>query len=354
MEKNLANGKYKSWENLESPLYLAVSTSKLPNGMSILTKDLLEYLQQLQRQGETHVHLDDTSKSILRVFYKRAKLLAKGTPPETRSSPVLMDKTVAQSPHQEPIPSEEIREVEHTLPSKPREQPSSRPQTPSSPPTPQLKLKPLNPADSPELQLQSLAQQSQQWGESGLIPSLRNKAIFSSGNPRAHLAFVGDAPGYHEEKTSTPFNGPAGQKLDAILKAMGLNREEVYLSYLVKLRPNQAQQTTNTRKPEQHEIQTFLPIFEAEIQIVQPTVIIALGEEAGSNLLNGTHSLQELRSKTHDYRGIPLITTYPLLHLLHNEATTEKRSLWEDMLTAMELLNLPISEKQRGYFLKKS
>lgn len=307
------------------------------------TQALLEYLQQLQRQGETHVHLDDSSRLILREFYKRAKRA-----PQPADSPI---KT-ASNKQQKLIPQPPVQQETQAQITPAQVSPAPDLTTSETAPFVNLKLTPLNSADSPELQLQDLGLQAKQWAESNMLTTLRNKAVLGEGNPSAKLVFVGDSPGYHEEKTGTPFNGPAGQKLNAILKAMGLTREDVYLTYIVKLRPSQPQQTTNTRKPTQQEVSAFQPFFAKEMEIIQPSLIIALGAEAGSGLLGIEQPLHTLRESPHQYQNTPLIVTFPLLHLLHKEATTEKRQLWEDMLTAMELIQLPISEKQRNYFLK--
>lgn len=179
--------------------------------------------------------------------------------------------------------------------------------------------------------------------------------VFSTGNPEADFMLVGEAPGYQEEKQHEPFVGPAGQKLDQIVTAMGLSRAEVYLSNVCKFRPAMKNQTTGNRKPSPEEMATNLPFLRAEIDIVKPKVIIALGGTAAEGLLAEKKAVGQLRGDWYQFQGIPLrITYHPSYLLRQNEGLTEKRMVWEDMLAVMEKLGLPISEKQRAYFLPKS
>ena len=166
---------------------------------------------------------------------------------------------------------------------------------------------------------------------------------------------IGEAPGYEEEKKGELFVGPAGQKLDDILKAMGLSRDEVYLSVIVKFRPATPRQTTNNRKPNPQEMAACLPFIRAEIDIVRPACIIALGGTAAEGLLGLNGSVATMRGSWHTLDGIPVRVTYSPGYLLQSNANlTIKRQVWEDMLLVMEELILPISAKQRRFFLPKS
>ena len=199
----------------------------------------------------------------------------------------------------------------------------------------------------------SLASQAETWPAVKALGTLRDKMVFSTGNPEARLMFVGEAPGYQEERQGQPFVGPAGQKLDAILKAMGLSREEIYLSNVCKFRPAMKNQTTGNRKPSAEEMAATLPFLSAEIDVVRPEVIIALGATASEGLLKRGQAVSSLRGEWHQFQGIPLRVTYHPSYLLHQqEGLKEKRQVWEDMLAVMEKLKLSISEKQRGFFQK--
>ena len=164
---------------------------------------------------------------------------------------------------------------------------------------------------------------------------------------------VGEAPGYQEERERQPFVGPAGQKLNDILKAMGLSREEVYISNIVKFRPAMPNQGSGNRKPTADEMASCLAYIRREIAIVQPRAIVALGATAAEGLLGLTESVGQMRQSWHEFEAIPVRVTYHPSYLLRNAALGEKRKVWEDLLLVMEKLGLSITEKQRGFFLKK-
>ncbi len=178
--------------------------------------------------------------------------------------------------------------------------------------------------------------------------------VFATGNPDARLVLVGEAPGYQEEREREPFVGPAGQKLNDILKAMGISREEVYISNIVKFRPATPRQTTNNRKPSPEEMASCLPFVCAEIDIIKPSCIVALGGTAAEGLLGLSGTVGSMRGSWHEFGGIPVRVTYHPSYLLQSGANLSiKRQVWEDRLTVMEKLAMPISKKQRGFFLSK-
>jgi uracil-DNA glycosylase len=193
------------------------------------------------------------------------------------------------------------------------------------------------------------------------LGTLFETVVFATGNPQAEIMFVGDAPEYEEEKERKPFVGPAGQKLDQILKAMGLPRGQVYLTNILKFRPKKGDgrfQSTSDRPPQQDEMAVSLPYVRAEISVVRPRVIVALGRTAAEGLLEKGGSLPSFREAEHEIDGIPVIVTCDLRYVLRQEsegdaqkAKNAKRLVWEDMLRVMDRVGLPVSEKQRNYFL---
>jgi len=193
------------------------------------------------------------------------------------------------------------------------------------------------------------------------LGTLRDQIVFAVGNPMADLMFVGEAPGSEEEKERKPFVGPAGRKLDQIIGAMGLKREDVYVSNIVKFRPKKGDgrfQGTSNRKPESTEMAASIQYIRREIEVVRPKAIVALGGTAAEGLLEVGGSVSSLRNQVHDFHGVPVVVTYHPSFLLRQEregdaqkAMAMKRRVWEDILKVMELLEMPISEKQRGYFL---
>ena len=183
------------------------------------------------------------------------------------------------------------------------------------------------------------------------LAASRKNVVFGVGNINAALMFVGEAPGADEDEQGEPFVGKAGQLLTKIIQAMGLQRGDVYIGNILKCRPDTPGQTAGNRKPTPAEMQTCIPYLHEQIDLIRPKVLVALGGTAMEGLLNKT-GITKLRGRWHAYRGIPLMPTYHPYYLLRNQALHEKRRVWEDMLQVMEKIGLPISEKQRNFFLR--
>lgn len=179
----------------------------------------------------------------------------------------------------------------------------------------------------------------------------RTQTVFGVGNPDADLMFIGEAPGLDEDQQGEPFVGRAGQLLTRIIKAMNFAREDVYIANILKCRPDTPPGAFGNRPPTPAEMQTCRPYLVEQIEIIQPTVLVALGAVAVEGLLGMRGAMRELRGRWHAYNGIPLMITYHPAYLLRNQAPSEKRKVWEDMLRVLERLQQPISERQRNYFL---
>lgn len=158
----------------------------------------------------------------------------------------------------------------------------------------------------------------------------RKQTVFGVGNPRAKLMFIGEAPGADEDAKGEPFVGRAGQLLTRIIAAMGMTREEVYIGNILKCRPPQ------NRDPLPSEVQCCEEYLRAQIALIQPKYICALGRIAAHWLLKTDAPLGALRSGQHTYEGIPVIVTYHPAALLRNPAF--KTPCWEDMKKLMALL----------------
>jgi uracil-DNA glycosylase len=184
------------------------------------------------------------------------------------------------------------------------------------------------------------------------LASSRKNVVFGVGNPDAELMFVGEAPGADEDLEGEPFVGKAGQLLTKIIQTMGLSRDRVYIANILKCRPDTPGQTAGNRKPTAEEMQTCIPYLHEQIDLIRPKVLVALGATAVEGLLGKTLGITRLRGNWRVYRGIPLMPTYHPAYLLRNQALSEKRRVWEDMLQVMEKLGMPISERQQNYFLK--
>jgi uracil-DNA glycosylase family 4 len=183
------------------------------------------------------------------------------------------------------------------------------------------------------------------------LASTRTQTVFGVGNPDAELMFIGEAPGVDEDKQGEPFVGRAGQLLTRIIETMGFAREEVYIANILKCRPDTSPGSFGNRPPTPREMQTCRPYLAEQIHIIQPRVLVALGAVAVEGLLGTRGTMRELRGRWHSYNGIPLMITYHPAYLLRNQAPSEKRKVWEDMLQVLERLEKPITEKQRSYFL---
>ena len=179
----------------------------------------------------------------------------------------------------------------------------------------------------------------------------RTQTVFGVGNPDADLMFIGEAPGADEDQQGEPFVGRAGQLLTRILKAMNFAREDVYIANILKCRPDMPAGSFGNRPPTPTEMQTCRPYLVEQIDVIQPSVLVALGAVAVEGLLGTRAAMRDLRGRWHTYNSIPLMITYHPAYLLRNQAPSEKRKVWEDMLQVMERLELPISERQRNYFL---
>jgi len=184
------------------------------------------------------------------------------------------------------------------------------------------------------------------------LAAARKNVVFGVGDIHSPVMFVGEAPGADEDEQGEPFVGKAGQLLTRIIQTMGFTRETVYIANILKCRPDTPGQTAGNRKPTSEEMQTCLPYLLAQIDLIRPKVLVALGATAVEGLLGKTAGITKLRGQWQTFRGIPTMPTYHPAYLLRNQALTEKRKVWEDMLQVLERLGRPITDKQRNYFLK--
>jgi uracil-DNA glycosylase len=184
------------------------------------------------------------------------------------------------------------------------------------------------------------------------LASTRKNVVFGVGTVDAELMFVGEAPGADEDAQGEPFVGKAGQLLTRILQTMGLSRDSVFIANILKCRPDTPGQSAGNRKPTGDEMATCIPYLQEQIDLIRPKVLVALGATAVEGLIGKTLGITKLRGTWQTYRGIPLMPTYHPAYLLRNQALTEKRKVWEDMLQVMGRLGMPISDKQRSFFLK--
>jgi DNA polymerase len=156
----------------------------------------------------------------------------------------------------------------------------------------------------------------------------RKNIVFGSGSPKAKLVFVGEGPGFEEDRQGEPFVGPAGQLLTKIIEAIKLTRKQTYICNIVKCRP------PGNRNPETDEINICFSFLERQVAAIQPDYICALGAVAAQTLLSTTEPISQLRGRIHHYKGIKVIATYHPAYLLRNPE--KKRDVWEDMKMLMK------------------
>ncbi|MDR0351663.1 MAG: uracil-DNA glycosylase [Puniceicoccales bacterium] len=177
------------------------------------------------------------------------------------------------------------------------------------------------------------------------------KIVFGVGNLYADIFLCGEAPGADEEIVGEPFVGRAGQLLTKIIAAMGLSRTDVYIGNIMNWRPKMPTDFGN-RPPTKEEMQFCLPYLCAQLQIVKPKVILALGATALNGLLGHDNSrkMSKVRGKWLEFNGIKLMPTFHPSYVLRNNGLQTKRMIWEDFMKVMEFLNMPISNKQQKFF----
>jgi uracil-DNA glycosylase len=172
----------------------------------------------------------------------------------------------------------------------------------------------------------------------------RKQIVFGVGNPKTELMFVGEAPGADEDQQGEPFVGRAGQLLNNMIKAMGLERGQVYIANIIKCRP------PNNRTPERDECETCSPFLMRQIAVIKPKVIVALGAVAAKSLLAINDSMANLRGRWYDFRpagarsndpnwtSAKLAVTYHPAFLLRDPR--QKKEAWKDLQMVMKELGL--------------
>lgn len=158
----------------------------------------------------------------------------------------------------------------------------------------------------------------------------RTQTVFGVGNRRAEWMFVGEAPGADEDRQGEPFVGRAGQLLNAMIVALGLKREDVYIANVLKCRP------PNNRDPQADEVEHCEPYLIRQIELIQPKLIVALGRHAAHSLLKTDLALARLRGQPLNYQNIPLVVTYHPAYLLRTPS--DKRKAWDDLRRARALV----------------
>ncbi len=159
------------------------------------------------------------------------------------------------------------------------------------------------------------------------LSATRTQGVLGVGDRNADWLIIGEAPGADEDRVGEPFVGQAGKLLDAMLAAIGLKRgENVYIANVLKSRP------PGNRNPEPDEVAACRPYLLAQIELIQPKLILALGRFAAQSLLDTDEAIGRLRGRVHQFQNVPLVVTYHPAYLLRN--LPDKARAWEDLCLA--------------------
>lgn len=160
------------------------------------------------------------------------------------------------------------------------------------------------------------------------------QTVFGDGNPNARLMFVGEAPSAEDDRSGVPFVGNAGNKLNEIITAMGLQREDVYITNVLKSKP------PNERTPSPKEIEQCAIFLAKQVAIIKPEIIVALGAPAAKFLLGTASDITALRGTWGEYESIPVMPTFHPAFLLRNYTKETRSQMWADMQQVMTILGI--------------
>jgi len=295
-------------------------------------------LRRLQREGVDRVFVEDDTMRLLapRKETRSAPEVASASPPAPRADLGDLRELVKDGPKKEAAPAKAA---------------AKKSEAPPLPDAPVIEL----PSGDAATRLDWLRERVLGCDVCQAKLNEGGKIVFGTGSPEADIFFCGEAPGADEELAGEPFVGKAGQLLTKIISAMGLSRESVYIANILKWRP-QHDKPYGNRPPTEDEMRYCLPYLRAQIEIIRPKVIVALGSSAVAGLLgpDPDRKLGKVRGTWASFGETPVIITFHPSYLLRNGTLKTKRMAWEDMLQVMEKCGLDISEKQRGFFLPKA
>jgi uracil-DNA glycosylase len=170
----------------------------------------------------------------------------------------------------------------------------------------------------------------------------RRNTVFGEGDCDSRILFIGEGPGETEDELGRPFVGRAGQLLDRMIQGMGLRREQVYITNIVKCRP------PGNRVPAPDEVAACTPFLVRQLEIIRPQVIVTLGLPATQYMLDTKLSMGRLRGQWHNWRGIKLMPTYHPAYVLRNPNHQTKSAVWSDLKQVLSELNLPIPKRKNS------
>lgn len=178
------------------------------------------------------------------------------------------------------------------------------------------------------------------------LHATRSTIVFGEGNPEARVMFIGEGPGKDEDAQGRPFVGKAGQLLTAVIeKGMKLKRSDVYIANVVKCRPTVNMELKRDRPPDDEETAACGGFLKQQIDIIQPEVIVTLGNPSTKFLLNSKEGITKIRGVWQLYNGFPVMPTFHPSYILRNggDASPLKRLLWEDIKNVLAYLHGEVS-----------
>ena len=298
---------------------------------------LLEELRRQKAAGLRRVSVSDDSLAAL-------KALAGAAPAAAGASAA--PATVRPAPAAMPRPAAPVAAVRPVTPIAPK--PAVVATTPVIADAPIFTL----PAGTKAERMQALRQLVDACVETKKHLVAPHRPLLGHGSLDAKVVFVGEAPSLEEMEAGKAFAGASGELLQKILGAAAISPADYYLAPVMVWRPEPPTQY-GKRPPTARELAFNLPYLRAQIDVVGPRVVVALGAQAFEALHGRTPSITQARGQWFELSGVPLMATYHPNYLLHNPSAAAKRAVWEDFLLVMEKLGLPISEKQRGFFATK-
>jgi len=176
------------------------------------------------------------------------------------------------------------------------------------------------------------------------------KPLLGRGSETAKVFFVGEAPALEEVEVNRSFVGPAGELLSKIISATGLTEKECYFANLMTWRPKPPT-AFGKRPPNASEVAFNRPYLLAQIEIIKPHIIVAVGAQAFGALTHSTTPIMQIRGQWQKVDGLEVLPTLHPNYLLHSPSLSNKRLVWEDFMQIMTKLGMPISDKQKAYFL---
>lgn len=308
--------------------------------MRLALQALTEELRRLKASGVKRVSVDEPTLVALRRAVKEAEAgaaaAAPATPTAMAPAPVA-SRATSSSPARTPVV------------------------VPAAPPASTLPSPPVVALPAGDKSMRWAALHALVTNDPNCRAQVRpgKKVVLGVGSLDARIMFVGEAPGAEEEIQGEPFVGPAGQLLTKMIQGMGLQRADVYIGNIMNWRPQLPVTTggdqVGNRPPTEEEMRYCIPYLRAQIEIVNPALLVALGTTAAQGLLGfgAFKALGEIRGKWRDFEGRPLMVTYHPSYILRNQSNRSKRMIWEDLLEVMARAELPISDRQRAYFLDR-